>query len=82
MKPILSPELTAEFPATEDFVKLSLARPTDIAKRISWLGNGKPLTILQLFFDFTPNACNRESLTPPSINIPSDRDGFEVGILE
>jgi hypothetical protein len=79
---VLSQELTSQFPATSGFVKVTMANPSDIASRISWLGDGKPLSILQLFFDFTPEACNKESLTPPSIQIPSDRDGFEVGVIE
>lgn len=78
----LSRELTSQLPSTSDFVKLSLANPSDIASRFSWLGNGKPLSLFQLFFEFTPNACTSESLTPPAITIPSGRDGFEVGILQ
>jgi hypothetical protein len=78
----LSRELTAEFPTSADFVKVSLANPADIASRFSWKGDGKPLSLLQLFFDFTPGGCTTESLVPPAIDIPVDRDGVEVGILE
>ncbi len=78
----LSAELTAEFPETDDFVQLSLANPTDIATRFSWTGNGEPLSLLQLFFEFTPGDCTEESLTPPTINLPMNRDGFETGIIE
>lgn len=77
----LARELTAEFPQTTDFVHLSLAHPADIASRFSWNGNGKPLSLLQLFFEFTPGGCSNESIAAPIIKLPAKRDGFEVGIL-
>lgn len=78
----LSRELTSQFPTTCDLVKVTMANPADIASRIAWLGNGKPLSILQLFFELTPGACTTESLTPPTLDIPANRDGLEVGIIE
>lgn len=77
----LTSELTTEFPLTDDFVQLSLARPADIAARFHWLGDGKPLSLLQLFFELTPNGCSAEALDPPAFEIPVDRDGFETGII-
>ncbi len=82
-KTVLAQELNAEFPQTKatDFVQLALAKPQDIAARFQWLANDKPLSLLQLFFEFKTGVCQAEQLTPPDLDFKATREGFEVGIL-
>lgn len=80
----LARELTEQFPETaaETFVAVELADPADIAERFRWIGDDERLSLVQLYFRLTPEACSKSTLEPPEVSIAATREGFEVGIIE
>lgn len=80
---VIVTELMGEIPYNNSYFRLGLVDPKDISERFSWLGDGKPLDILQLFFHIEEGQCDAKAFGDASmISASEERDGFEAGVLE
>ncbi|QQS59426.1 hypothetical protein IPN35_00860 [Candidatus Peregrinibacteria bacterium] len=82
---LVETELFGRIPSEEDvFLPFAIANPSDIAKRILWDGNGEQLNISQLFFRREEGTCPGYAFVPAFSldSFDSNRDGFEVGMVE
>jgi hypothetical protein len=80
-KAILLAELEIAVKNDGALTRLRIAEPQDIARVFGWSGNGRPLSLLQLFFDAEPGGCQTEKMHLPLLIPPDGRDGFEAGLL-
>lgn len=79
---ILAQELHSAWDfSSETPVRVQIADPLALSKRIAWRSHSQPLDLLQLFFSLEPNACAAVTIELPAIAIQDDRAGSEIGII-
>ncbi len=79
---IVKKELSTAISTEKKTYEVHLANPKDIQTRFAWVGNGKPLHLLQLFFQIREKECLPFITDNFNAEMRSiKRDGFEAGIL-
>ncbi len=81
-KNLLEEELQIVLPQNNEFLHMTIVDEKDIARRFSWKGNDRPISLLQLFFHVDRKGCFEKNIDLPVLSGFQKRDGFEVGFIQ